>query len=267
MPAVSRRMALSAGLTGSGLLLSGCAKILGADDLTSAAGFQRVLNAEQAWTLDSQRFLLSGGAMAKEYTVPDISPRFKANGSLHPGGDDYASAVADNFANWRLKIDGMVARPMALSVAELRRLPARTQITRHDCVEGWSAIAAWTGVPLGLLLKAAGVRPGARYAVFHCADNLEGEPAKGGEQAPGQYYESIALVDAFHPQTLIAYAMNGAPLDIGHGAPLRLRVERQLGYKQAKYLQRIEVIDSFAHIAGGRGGYWEDRGYEWYAGI
>jgi DMSO/TMAO reductase YedYZ molybdopterin-dependent catalytic subunit len=267
MPVLSRRTALFTGLTGSGLLLSGCAKVLGADELTTASGFQRVLNAEQAWTLHSQRFLLSGGSLAKEYAVPDISPRFKANGTLHPGGGDYAAAVDENFATWRLAIDGMVDRPMALTVAELRRLPARTQITRHDCVEGWSAIAAWTGVPLGLLLKAAGVKPGVKFAVFHCADNLEGEPAKGGEQAPGQYYESIALVDAFHPQTLIAYAMNGRPLDIGHGAPLRLRVERQLGYKQAKYLQRIELIDSFAHIAGGHGGYWEDRGYEWYAGI
>ena len=125
----------------------------------------------------------------------------------------------------------------------------------------------WTGVPLGLLLKAAGLSSSGRYAVFHCADNLTGEPSKGGEQSPGQYYESIDLVDAFHPQTLIAYALNGSPLDVAHGAPLRLRVERQLGYKQAKYIERIEITDSFANIAGGRGGYWEDRGYEWYAGI
>ena len=267
MASLSRRAAIVTGLTGSGLLLGGCARIFNADHLTTASGFQRVLNAEQAWTLESQRFLLSGGAMAREYAPADISPRFKANGTLHPGGDDYAKAVAENFASWRLRIDGMVARPMSLSLAELRQLPSRTQITRHDCVEGWSAIASWTGAPLGLLLMVAGVAPGARYAVFHCADNLDGEPAKGGEQAPGQYYESIALVDAFHPQTIVAYAMNGRPLEIGHGAPLRLRVERQLGYKQAKYLQRVELTNSFAHIAGGRGGYWEDRGYEWYAGI
>ena len=156
---------------------------------------------------------------------------------------------------------------MSLSVAQIRKLPSRTQITRHDCVEGWSAIGQWTGVPLGLLLKAAGIAPGARYAVFHCADNLTGEPAKGGEQSPGQYYESIDLVDAFHPQTIIAYALNNRPLDIPHGAPLRVRVERQLGYKHAKYVNRIEITDSFAGIAGGRGGYWEDRGYDWYAGI
>jgi DMSO/TMAO reductase YedYZ molybdopterin-dependent catalytic subunit len=156
---------------------------------------------------------------------------------------------------------------LSLSVADLRRLPRRTQITRHDCVEGWSAIGMWTGVPLSLLLKAAAMKPNARYAVFHCADNLTGEPSKGGEQSPGQYYESIDLTDAFHPQTILAYALNGKPLDVPHGAPLRLRVERQLGYKQAKYIERIEITDNFARIAGGRGGYWEDRGYEWYAGI
>src|SRR6185437_7005274 len=109
--------------------------------------------------------------------------------------------------------------PLSLSVAEVRKLPSRTQITRHDCVEGWSAIGMWTGVQLGWLLKAAGIAPGAKYAVFHCADNLTGEPAKGGQQSPGQYYESVGLVDALHPQTLIAYNLNGKPLDIAHGAP------------------------------------------------
>ena len=103
--------------------------------------------------------------------------------------------------------------------------------------------------------------------MFYCADNLEGEPAKGGEQAPGQYYESIDLIDAFHPQTILAHAMNGRPLDVAHGAPVRLRVERQLGYKHAKYVQRIQLVASLASINGGKGGYWEDRGYEWYAGI
>ena len=122
-------------------------------------------------------------------------------------------------------------------------------------------------MPLGLLLKAAGAAAGARYVVFYCADNLDGEPAKAGLPAPGQYYESLALVDALHPQTLIAYDMNGRPLDVAHGAPLRLRVERQLGYKQAKYLQRISLTSTLAGINDGHGGYWEDRGYEWYAGM
>lgn len=266
MAPMARRTALL-GLMGAGVGLSGCSKIFGADKLTHSRALQHVLDGADAWTLHTQRFLLGGGQLAHEFKASDISPTFKANGTTHPGGDDYARAAGANFADWTLRIDGMVARPVALSVADLRRLPSRSQITRHDCVEGWSAIAQWKGVPLGLLLKAAGLSPAAKYAVFHCADNLDGEPDKGGVQSPGQYYESLALIDAFHPQTLIAYEMNGAPLDIAHGAPLRLRVARQLGYKQAKYLRRIEITDSFAHISGGRGGYWEDRGYEWYAGI
>ncbi len=267
MTLITRRNALIVGAAGSGLALSGCTKIVMGDSLTRSAGFQRVLANAEAWTLSAQRFLLSGGAMAREYSPSDISEKFKANGTLYPGGEDYEDAVLENFAGWRLTVDGLVTRPVSLSVAEIRRLPSRTQITRHDCVEGWSAIGQWTGVPLGLLLKTAGVLPQAKYVVFHCADNLEGEPEKGGMQAAGQYYESLALADAVHPQTILAHAMNGKPLDVGHGAPLRLRVERQLGYKQAKYVQRIQVTDTLSGFYGGKGGYWEDRGYEWYAGI
>ena len=266
MTLLTRRAALIGAGAGGGLLLAGCSDIVRADGLTMSRSFQHVLAHAEQWTLASQRFL-QRGAMAREFSPADISPRFKANGTLRPGGDAYAQHVDEAFANWRLRVDGLVVQPLSLSIAELRALPSRTQITRHDCVEGWSAIGQWTGVQLGLLLKAAGPTPGAKYAVLHCADNLSGEPAKGGEQAPGQYYESIALVDAFHPQTLIAYGMNGRPLDVAHGAPLRLRVERQLGYKQAKYVQRIQLTNTLAGIAGGRGGYWEDRGYEWYAGI
>jgi len=264
---ITRRAALVGAGAGGGLLLAGCGDITGVDRLTHSASFKRVLAHAEDWTRASQRFLQGGGAMAREFSPADISPRFKANGTLHPRGDDYARHADQAFAGWRLQVDGLVARPLSLTLAELRQLPGRTQITRHDCVEGWSAIGQWTGVPLGLLLKAAGPAMGAKYAMLHCADNLSGEPAKGGEQSPGQYYESIALADAFHPQTLIAYDMNGRPLDIAHGAPLRLRVERQLGYKQAKYVQRIQLTDTLAGVGGGKGGYWEDRGYEWYAGI
>ena len=267
MTLLTRRTALITGAVGSGLALSGCSKVLFADKLTAGGDFQRVLAHAEGWTLASQRFLLSGGALAREYSPADISPRFKPNGSLYPGGEDYEDAVNENFVTWRLLVEGLVRRPLSLSLSELRALPSRTQITRHDCVEGWSAIGQWTGVPVGLLLKAAGVLPQAKYAVFHCADNLEGEPAKGGEQAPGQYYESIDMADAFHPQTIIAHSMNGRPLDVSHGAPLRLRVERQLGYKHAKYVRRIQLTDRLSGLYGGKGGYWEDRGYEWYAGI
>ena len=161
-----------------------------------------------------------------------------------------------------MKIDGLVDRPQAFSLADLKTLPSRTQITRHDCVEGWSAIGKWTGVPLASLLRLAGLKPTARYVVLHCADELE-KTLDGS----GRYYESIDLIDAVHPQTILAYEMNGEDLSVGHGAPLRLRVERQLGYKQAKYIMRIELVDSFAQIGMGRGGYWEDNGYDWYGGI
>ncbi|MGH6878086.1 MAG: molybdopterin-dependent oxidoreductase [Rhizomicrobium sp.] len=258
---ITRRAAIAAGFAGAGAL------VWGANKLTLSPGFGHMFRGVEDWTRLTQRAVLAPDQLAREYPAADISPVFKANGTLNPGGEDYDRQVAQNFINWRLRIDGMVAHPMSLSLAELRRLPARTQITRHDCVEGWSCIGMWTGVPLGLLMKAAGMSPRARYAVFHCADNLEGVPIKGGEQSPGQYYESIGLSDVFHPQTIIAYDMNGRPLEVPHGAPLRLRVERQLGYKMAKYVERIEVTDSFAQIADGCGGYWEDRGYAWYAGI
>jgi DMSO/TMAO reductase YedYZ molybdopterin-dependent catalytic subunit len=257
----TRRAAIVAGFGGAGYLIANV------NSITLSPSFARLSRGVEDWTRVNQHALLAPGQLAREYSVADISPVFKANGTFNPGGDEYDGHVARGFSDWRLTIDGMVSHPLSLSVAELRKLPSRTQITRHDCVEGWSAIGMWTGVQLGLLLKAAGIAPGAKYVVFHCADNLTGEPAKGGQQSPGQYYESVGLVDAFHPQTLVAYNLNGKPLDVAHGAPLRLRVERQLGYKQAKYLQRIEITDSFTKIAGGQGGYWEDRGYEWYAGI
>ena len=257
---ITRRAAVKAGLAGGGLLLAGC------DRLSGNAGFRRVMDSAEDWTRISQRLLLSGQPLAREYKPSDVSPRFKANGTTMPDSDEYAQHMDEGFANWQVRIDGLVTRPLGLSIADLQRLPARTQITRHDCVEGWSAIGQWTGVQLGLLLRTAVLLPHARYVVLHCADNLEGGLEKGGAESPGQYYESIALVDAFHPQTILAYALNGAPLDVAHGAPVRLRVERQLGYKHAKYVERIQVIDKLAGIHGGKGGYWEDRGYEWYAG-
>jgi DMSO/TMAO reductase YedYZ molybdopterin-dependent catalytic subunit len=139
-------------------------------------------------------------------------------------------------------------------------MPSRSQITRHDCVEGWSAIAQWKGARLSAILAAVEPRPEARYVVFHCADPME---ADGSDP----YYESIDFDDAYHEQTILAYELNGAPLPIANGAPLRLRVERQLGYKHAKYVMRLELVQSFAAIGEGNGGYWEDQGYQWYAGI
>jgi len=159
-------------------------------------------------------------------------------------------------------VDGLVERPLSLTLAQVRALPSRSQITRHDCVEGWSSIGKWTGAKLGPLLQRAGLKPAARYIAFFCADTLELTL-----DGTGDYYETVDLIDAFHPQTILAYEMNDKPLPVAHGAPLRLRLERQLGYKMAKYVMRIEAIDTFAKLGLGRGGYWEDRGYEWYAGI
>jgi len=205
-------------------------------------------------------------ALAREYTQADISKVFKANGTLEPDDLDYQELADAGFKNWHLELGGLVERPLKLSLEDLRQLPARTQITRHDCVEGWSCIGKWKGVVLATLLERAGLKPQARYLVFYCADTLD----DGGESVDPEsirYYESIDLIDAAHPQTILAYDMNDKQLTVPHGAPLRLRLERQLGYKMAKYIMRVELVQGLADLHGGRGGYWEDRGYEWYAGI
>jgi DMSO/TMAO reductase YedYZ molybdopterin-dependent catalytic subunit len=247
---ISRRKLLLG--AGSGLLLTGC------DRLHGSPGFRSVLRSAEGLTMRAQRLISDRNALAREFGEPDMSPVFRSNGTRMPDTPAYVRHLAENFANWRLQVDGLVQRPLALSLAQIRAMPLRTQITRHDCVEGWSAIGKWHGVPLGLILNAAGLRDSARFIVFHCADRIGGAP----------YYESIDLVDAFHPQTIMAWAMNNQVLQVPYGAPLRLRVERQLGYKHAKYVERIEAVASLADIHGGRGGLWEDRGdYEWYAGI
>lgn len=211
-----------------------------------------------------QRALIGRHALAREFTRADISRDFRANGTLNPQDADYKTLAGAGFADWTLVVDGLVEQPLSLTLDQLRSEPARTQITRHDCVEGWSAIGEWTGARLGALLRRARLKPQAKFIVFHCMDTLD--PA-GTDNLKGRYYESIDLDDAFHEQTILAYAMNGQPLAVPHGAPLRLRVERQLGYKQAKYIRRIEAVADLAHIGLGKGGFWEDRGYEWYAGI
>lgn len=208
-----------------------------------------------------QRALI-GNRLAREYGEEDITRLFYVNGTSRPDTAEWVHLFQGDFSDWRLKVDGLVERPQAFSLEQLRAMPSRTQITRHDCVEGWSAIAKWTGAPLVRVLEAVGPKSNARYAVFYCADQLE-QTFDGS----GTYYESIDMVDAFHSQTILAYGMNDQALPVGHGAPLRLRVERQLGYKQAKYLMQIQLVDSFADVWGGKGGYWEDRGYAWYAGI
>ncbi len=246
---ITRRNAL---IGGAGLLLAGC------DQINASPSVQSILSLGEKATLSAQRLVTDRNALAREFTRAEMSPVFRMNGTRSPGTEAYNALAANNFADWTLAVDGMVKNPLKLSLAQLQAAPMRTQITRHDCVEGWSAIGEWTGVPLGLLLRRAGMSGNARYVVFHCADLYGGTP----------YYESIDMIDAFHPQTILATRMNGQPLVVGHGAPLRLRVERQLGYKQAKYVMRVEAVASLAGLHGGKGGYWEDHsGYQWYAGI
>jgi DMSO/TMAO reductase YedYZ molybdopterin-dependent catalytic subunit len=250
---IDRRRAL---IGSAGLLLAGC------DRLTRNAQVQETLASAEGLTRRAQRLLIPRGALAPEFAEADISPDFRANGTINPQDYEYAALRDGGFADYRLVVDGLVERPLELSLAELRALPARTQITRHDCVEGWSSIGKWTGARLSAVLQTAGLKDAARYVVFHCADTLE--PTLDNT---GRYYESLDRIDAFHEQTILAYDMNDRPLPVKHGAPLRLRVERQLGYKHAKYVMRLEAVDSFEQVGRGKGGYWEDRGYEWYAGI
>jgi DMSO/TMAO reductase YedYZ molybdopterin-dependent catalytic subunit len=251
-----RKLLTTSAVTVGGLMLSGC------DPLSRSADFRNFLHNGEGLTMSAQRALMFGQPLAREFSERDLSRVFKANGTKNPDTPAYNAMASEGFANWKLQIDGLVDRPQTLSLADLRALPSRTQITRHDCVEGWSAIGKWKGARLGELLQTVGLKPNARFAVLHCADDYE-----RSSDGSGKYYESIDLIDAFHPQTLLAYEMNDQPLKIAHGAPLRLRVERQLGYKHAKYVMRVEIVDSFARIGRGKGGYWEDRGYEWYAGI
>lgn len=247
-----RRLIGSLGAGAGGLLLSGC------DRIVASPAVQHVLGAGERLTMGSQRLLSDRTAMAREFSAADMSPMFRTNGNTMPASDSYQVHLDERFANWRVIVDGLVQRPQSLSLAQIRAMPARTQITRHDCVEGWSAIGKWTGVPLKLLMDSVRPLAAARYVVFHCADDFDGEP----------YYESIDLIDAYHPQTILAWGMNDHILEVGHGAPLRLRVERQLGYKQAKYVMRAELVASLDRIGAGKGGYWEDSaGYQWYAGI
>jgi DMSO/TMAO reductase YedYZ molybdopterin-dependent catalytic subunit len=247
---IGRRRFIAGGA--AGLLVAGC------DRLDRNPQFKGVLRSAEGLTMRAQRLVGGRDSLAREYGGADLSPIFRSNGTAKPGGPDYARHLAENFVNWRLVVDGLMARPLAIPIPALRTLPWRTQVTRHDCVEGWSAIGKWHGVPLATLLDAAGLSTRARYIVFHCADRF----------GAYQYYESIDLIDAFHPQTILAWGMNGHLLPVANGAPLRLRVERQLGYKHAKYVERVEAVESLASVHGGKGGYWEDHGdYQWYAGI
>jgi len=206
-------------------------------------------------TYAAQHALLSGQSLVREYKSKDISS-FPATGTVDPGdpknpkaNKTYHELQRGRFADWRLSVEGAVARPGSFSLAELQALPSRTQITRHCCEEGWTAIGQWTGVPLSRVLDAAGILPAARFVSFYSYDDWQ---------------DSIDMLDALHPQTLLAYGMNGRDLPTAHGAPLRLRVERQMGYKSMKFLKRI-VVTEHLDDGGDKGN--PKNGWAWYTGI
>ncbi|HEY5425826.1 MAG TPA: molybdopterin-dependent oxidoreductase [Candidatus Tumulicola sp.] len=247
---MNRRIFLAS--TVSAAALAGCGPIGSA--LNENAAVKSALAAAEGLN----HLVIGTRGMAREYRDRDVDRNFRVNGFSTPSDSGYMRLAAGNFAAYRLIVDGAVERRRAFGIDELRQMPQLTQITRHDCVEGWSAIGKWSGVRLAGVLDAVRPRADARYAVFHCMDN-------DGSGTP--YYESLDLHQARHPQTLLAMRLNDAPLDPEHGAPVRLRVPTQLGYKSAKWIARIEMVGTFANIESGRGGYWEDQGYEWYAGI
>ncbi len=239
---------------------AGAITLAGCDKLSNSATFTKLLSAGETLSYNAHRLISTRKSMAQEFTEADLSPSFRSNGTSSPNNPDYHALANNDFADWALQVGGLVEKPMQFNLAQIQQLPSRTQITRHDCVEGWSAIGKWKGTPLHVLLALVKPKPEARFVVFYCADPMEADDANF-------YYESIDMDDAYHAQTLLAYQLNDENLPIKNGAPVRLRVERMLGYKHAKYLMRIELVESFTHIAGGKGGYWEDTGYEWYAGI
>jgi DMSO/TMAO reductase YedYZ molybdopterin-dependent catalytic subunit len=210
-----------------------------------------IYGAGETLTYAALRLLMSRHSMAREFNRSDISKVFPVNGDV-PQNETYERLSAGEFADWRLMVDGLVARPFAFSLAQLRNLPSRTQITHQACEEGWSFIAEWTGIPLSYVLNLVGIQPKAKYVVFFPFD---------------ENWDSLDMSDAWHPQTLLAYAMNSQQLPAPHGAPLRLRVPRQLGYKSVKYLSHIKVTDTLENIGNGLGSISPEIGYSWYAGI
>jgi DMSO/TMAO reductase YedYZ molybdopterin-dependent catalytic subunit len=249
-------------LTRRKLITTGLAAAAGTTGLAVAASLadryglippdhQGLYGVGETLTYAAQRLLMSHRSLAREFSRRDISKVAPVNGAP-PETDTYQRLLAGKFEDWRLVVDGLVARPSSFSLAMLKQFPSRSQITHQACEEGWSFIAEWTGVPLSLVLNMVGVSERARYVVFFPFD---------------QSWDSLDMPDAWHPQTLLAYGMNGDDLPNGHGAPVRLRVPRQLGYKSVKYLRRITVVESLKDIGSGRGSFSPDVGYSWYAGI
>jgi DMSO/TMAO reductase YedYZ molybdopterin-dependent catalytic subunit len=249
-------------LTRRKLITAGLATVAGASGLAAAARIadryglippdhHGIYGVGETLTYAAQRILTSRHSLAREFTRSQISSVAPVNGDP-PDGEAYQRLLAGRFADWRLVVDGLVDRPSSFSLAELKRFPAASQVTLQACEEGWSFIAEWNGVRLSHVLALVGVSARARYVVYRSFD---------------QWFDSLDMPDAWHPQTLLAYGMNGQELPTGHGAPVRLRVARQLGYKSMKYLSRITVVDTVKNIGQGLGSISPELGYSWYAGI
>jgi len=250
----------------SKLLTTGLATAAGASGLAIAARLAEryglvppdhrgIYGVGQTLTYASQRLLTSHHSLAREFNRSEISKVAPVNGEPPPT-DQYRRLLAGGFADWRLTVDGLVARPSSFSLAELKQFPSRSQITHQACEEGWSFIAESTGVPLSFLLNLVGASPRANYVVFFTLFT------------PRRYkWGSLDMLYAWHPQTLLAYGMNGEELPSRHGAPLRLRVPRQLGFKSLKHLSRITLVESVKNIGKGLGSSSPEYGFSWYGGI
>jgi len=245
---VKRRLFLAS----TALTLTGCAHESNA--LNQTGWVRKIVDSAESF----DAAVIDDRGNAKLYLPRDISATFPIDSFPTPASGAYRMYVRDDFASYRLHAGGAVESPREFSLRDLRSLRSRSQITRHDCVEGWSAIGMWRGVLLGDLLTLIVPSSKARFVVFRCMDMTFNHTL---------YYESLDLRQARHPQTLLALDFNGKPLRPEHGAPVRLRVPTQLGYKSAKWIYRIELVPSLANIGSGKGGFWEDQGYEWFAGI
>jgi DMSO/TMAO reductase YedYZ molybdopterin-dependent catalytic subunit len=252
MSGLSRRKLITAGLA----VTTGAGGLVAATKLAQRYGLVPpdgggLYGPGETLTYAAQR-LLTRHSLAREFAPSQISKPPFAN-EVAPLGDAFKRLQDAGFVDWRLAVDGMVARPASFSLAELKSFPRRSQITHLACEEGWSYIAEWTGVPLSHVLDLVGTLPQARYVVYRSFQ-------KG-------WWESIDMADALHPQTLVTHGMNGGDLPVGFGGPLRLRVPRQLGYKNVKYITRLTIADSLKPFGKGLGSSSPEYGYAWYAGI
>jgi hypothetical protein len=240
--------------TGVYLGLVGIAVILMVNALANWAAWRHprvVQHLAKATVSPIMRLLFARAVSRAEFRREDISPFLWANGKM-PTSPEWQALADNEFKDYRLKVHGLVDQPVELSLDELRAMGKQTQITLHHCIQGWSGIAAWSGLPLARLIDVVRPRSQARAVVFYSF----GEGAEGG-----QFYDSLSIKNAVQPQTLLAYEMNDNPLSHLHGAPLRLRVENQLGFKMVKWIRAIEFVDSVQSIYEGEGGYNEDHEY------